>query len=186
MAINVTAVSTEEVSNYVTATDISGIPAGTRAVKTANGGYVVAYNGTVLALTANEVENSSLFRKEIQCLTAVSVTVEDEPVAPIDEEPSFNVGAILVSEAFEKIVEAVADQKAIGEGERYFFYHVGEKRYAKATMERTSSDIGRLVAGFALPITTTAKSKKNRLKKLNAAYGLGLTSEEIVAIANAE
>lgn len=170
-------------STIVSAVSISGIPAGTAVQYSVIGTPYLASCGTVVTLTAADLQ-SSLFRTQcgavVQAVEAVAA-----PAAPVDETPAFNASAVLDSEEFEKVLAGVRSQKAIADGDRYFFYHVGEKRYAKATMERTSSDLGRLLAGFALPITTTVASKKNRLTNLNKAFGLGLTADEISDIANA-
>lgn len=172
---------------YETVVAIGSVPAGTKLAKTNNGYYVLA---NTIVFNETEVLNTALFKKVLDVSESAieeieQAIAESEAVGTIDEEPTFNIANVIDSEAGNKLDTAVANQKAIADGEKYFFYHVGEKRWAKATMERTSSDLGRLRAGFALPITTTVNSKLNRLTTLNVAYGLGLEKEEIKEIANA-
>ena len=181
---------------YVTKVAIGDVPAGTKLRELSNGSYLLGDN---TVFTAAEVGNAALFEKKVSMGDVTETTCgcdettgcsacgtpDEEEAAPIDETPAFNASAVLNDEVYNKLLDAVAEQKAIADGQQYFFYHVGEKRWAKATMERTSSDLGRLMSGFALPITTTTKSKRNRLAKLNAVFGLGLTDAEVSAIANA-
>ena len=171
---------------YVSKVSIGGIPAGTEVSYSANGKpFIAAPFGNVVILSETDLASELLFEKKEPVCACDQAKVAEEPQSPIDETPAFNVGAVLDSEAFGKIQSGIRGQAAIADGEKYFFYLASEKRWAKATMERTSSDLGRLMSGFAIPLNATVKRKRNRLNNLNSAYGLGLTSEEINDIANA-
>jgi hypothetical protein len=85
-------------------------------------------------------------------------------------------------EALEKLVDAVNKQfknEEFAYGEKYLFFQISDKTWRKATMEKTSSDFGRIVSGFALKVDASPKQKFNRLNNLNQAYGLGLSIEDI-------
>lgn len=99
--------------------------------------------------------------------------------------PSRDVVALpLDNEACDKLQEACFKDMAEGKfafGEKYLFFQISDKTWRKATMERTSSDIGRLAGGFIVTLDASPKQKFNRLVNLNKAYGLGLTIEDIRA-----
>ena len=194
-------------SFVVSKVEIAGIPAGTKLLTAVGGQKFLKHGDKVVFIndrdltdtffeevpTIADFDNSGNFNVlERLCAALVNDCVlcddcsdnEPEAPAPIDVPPSYNLEAIFDSQTFHKLLDAAENQKAIAEGDQYFFYSTKEKRWAKAKMERTSSDIGRLVAGFALPITTTNRSKYNRLVKLNDVYGLGLSKEEIHSISD--
>lgn len=151
---------------FVTLTNVNGVPAGTKLTRVNSPFYVVG--------------NTLYSESEVQALPEFFGKENAEVV------PMLDVSEVVDTEAYDKLMNAVLNQKAIAAGDRYFFYLVGEKRWGKADMEKTSTDIGRLMAGFVLPITTTSKSKKNRLTTLNKVYDLGLDADEIADIAISE
>ena len=110
--------------------------------------------------------------------TGIVFCKEDENVSVIKEVAIQPVNG----EAFFKVLDAsqkdIADEKFVYD-EQYLFYQISDNTWRKAKMERTSSDIGRLISGFTLSVDATPKQKFNRLTNLNNAYGLGLTVDQI-------
>lgn len=130
--------------------------------------------GTVLKLTlsGNElyVPQASSLRFSLTDCNVVFTPTREVVSIPVDYD------------ALDKVTEAAAEAIERGDfayGEKYLFFQMADKTWRKATMERTSSDFGRLVSGFCLTVDASAKQKFNRLTNLNKAYGLGLTVEEI-------
>ncbi len=132
--------------------------------------------GTILKLTlsGNElyVPQATSLRFSTTDCNVVFTPTRDVVAIPVDYD------------ALDKVTQAAAEAIAGGDfayGEKYLFYQMADNTWRKATMEKTSSDFGRLVSGFSLTVAATAKQKFNRLTNLNKAYGLGLTVDNIRA-----
>lgn len=81
----------------------------------------------------------------------------------------------------EKLLAAIEDQKAIHFGDACFMYSIDSRKWVEK--EFAAHLQSKLLTGFILPITTTVKSKKNRLAKLNEYFNLELTEAQILAAA---
>lgn len=135
------------------------------------GAYPVGTSLTPSATCSSKVYLTSTVYFDVGDSTYVLATPVRTPVLlPLDNT------------AFSKIQEAVGEaleDEVFAYGESYLFYQMGDNTWRKAKMEKTSSDFGRVVSGFALSTEATPKQKFNRLTNLNKAYGLGLTVDEI-------
>ena len=66
-------------------------------------------------------------------------------------------------------------------GEKYRYYTFTTNRWDLATFEKTGTDIGRFLSGFALKVPSGRTVKRERLRLLNSILDLGLTEDQIHA-----
>ena len=73
----------------------------------------------------------------------------------------------------------------INVGDNYRYYTRSTNRWDLATFEMTGTDIGRILAGFAVKVPSRRSTKRKLLTALNTVYGLMLSTDEIqVSVTN--
>jgi len=72
----------------------------------------------------------------------------------------------------------------INVGDKYRYYTRSTNRWDLATFEMTGTDIGRVLAGYAVKVPSRKSAKRKLLKALNTVYGLMLSADEIQQSAN--
>lgn len=81
----------------------------------------------------------------------------------------------------EQLQEIIATTDFPKYGEKYRYYTLTTNRWDLATFEKTGTDIGRFMSGFAIKVPSGRNVKRERLRLLNSILDLSLSEEAIHA-----
>ena len=86
-----------------------------------------------------------------------------------------------VQDQREQLQEIIATTDFPKYGEKYRYYTLTTNRWDLATFQKTGTDIGRFMSGFALKVPSGRTTKRERLRLLDSILDLGLTEDQIHA-----
>lgn len=104
-----------------------------------------------------------------------------ETVQPATLTEQCPTGYYLSQNQREQLQEIIATTDFPKYGEKYRYYTLTTNRWDLATFEKTGTDIGRFMSGFAIKVPSGKTAKRERLRLLNSILGLWLSEEAIHA-----
>lgn len=169
-----------------------GNPAGSIVVPTSiNGIYQVQGTATFVGSNFVEAKEVTVLPETPSVGVAASTQATSDVQAPFSANDFLNMmnrGALTSTTGFtaEETAALTALQSHVRSlnfnvGDKYRYYTRSTNRWDLATFEMTGTDIGRVVAGFAVKVPSGRSVKRGLLRTLNTVYELQLSEDDIKA-----